>query len=287
MTSVPYSTRKTQSVNSLTNANIAPTPTDNDVLTYKSATNSWINQSIAGGSAINAQTVDITDNNTDTTLYIVLTDNAGVNQSLNVDSMTTPISVNPSTGDLNVVDTLVVNDTQVRCGKSAGSSLQGVGCVAVGQSAGAENQQKNAVAVGARAGEEEQSGIAVGADSGRVTQGLAAIAIGSSAGNSKQGKNAIAIGSSAASSQQGGGAIAIGLSAGNLTQGRQSIAIGTNTASNIQPDNQIFINASGAAVNGATASACYITPIRGVAHGIGVGVMKYDPVLFEVTYSTS
>lgn len=286
MTSVPYSTRKSQSVNSLTNTNIAPTPTDNDVLTYKSATNSWINQA-SGGGAINAQTVDVTNVNGNTDYNLVFTDGAGVNKQLRVDANSTPITVNPNTGDLTVVDTLVVNQNQVRCGKNAGISLQGGGCVAVGQSAGAENQQKNAVAVGAKAGEVEQNGIAIGAASGRQNQELAAIAIGLSAGNSRQGKNAIAIGSSASTSLQGGGAISIGLNAGNLSQGKQSIAIGTNTASNFQPNNQIFINATGGALNGISAGACYIAPLRGLPHGLGVGVVKYDPLSFELTYSTT
>ena len=28
-------------------------------------------------------------------------------------------------------------------------------------------------------------------------------------------------------------------------------------------------------------------PIRGVAHGLGVGVLKYDTTTFEITYSTT
>tara|TARA_R110000803_G_scaffold64120_1_gene124998 strand:- start:2242 stop:3105 length:864 start_codon:yes stop_codon:yes gene_type:complete len=287
MTSVPYSTRKSQSVNSLTNTNIAPSPTDNDVLTYKSSTNSWINQSIAGGSAINAQTIDITDNNTDTTLYIVLTDNAGVTQSLNVDSITTPISVNPNTGDLNVVDTLKLDQLRVAVGKRAGAINQLGGATALGQLAGNDNQGKNAVAVGFQAGQTEQLGIAVGSNAGNANQALGALAIGVSAGNAGQGRSTVAIGINAATTSQGDGAIAIGSASGNLVQGTSSIAIGKDAASLNQPANQIFISASGTPVNGANTSACYINPIRGVAHGIGVGVMKYDPVLFEVTYSTT
>jgi hypothetical protein len=287
MTSVPYSSRSKQSVNSLTNTNVAPSPTDNDVLTYKSATNSWINQSIAAGSAINAQTIDITDNNANTTLYPVLTSGVGVSQILNIDSLARPISVNPSTGDLCVVDTLKIDQLRVAVGKRAGEVNQLGGATAVGQLAGNDSQGKNAVAIGFQAGQTSQLGIAVGSNAGNAGQAISAVAIGVSAGNLTQNTEAIAIGFNAATTLQGQRAIAIGSAAGNISQGRNSIAIGEATASLNQPNNQIFINASGTAVNGANGAALYINPIRGVAHGIGVGVMKYDPVLFEVTYSTT
>jgi hypothetical protein len=40
-------------------------------------------------------------------------------------------------------------------------------------------------------------------------------------------------------------------------------------------------------LNPTQANSCFIKPIRGVAHGIGVGLTKYDPTTGELTYSTT
>lgn len=286
MTVVPYSTKMIPTLGQIRNVDInINTLVSGQVISFDATTQLWKN---TGGGAVNAQTIDITDVNTSADYNLVFCDGAGVNKQLSVDATIGPISVNPSTGDLNIVDTLVVNTTQVRCGKRAGASNQGSGAVAVGLLAGFETQAKEAVAIGIQAGEELQLGaVAVGAFSGQREQGDQAIAIGADAGNSRQGKGAIAIGGAAGQTTQGGGAISIGQNAGNFTQGKSSIAIGTNSASSLQPNNQILINATGLPVNGLFASACYITPIRGLPHGLGVGVIKYDPISFELTYSTT
>jgi len=102
---------------------------------------------------------------------------------------------------------------------------------------------------------------------------------------------------SAGSGSQGTCAVAIGVNAGSSLQGEYAIAIGYRAGLYSQGARSIIINASGIAVGmGAWASnpsqvtnsdSLYIRPIRGVAHGIGVGRLHYDTTTFEVTYSTT
>jgi hypothetical protein len=46
------------------------------------------------------------------------------------------------------------------------------------------------------------------------------------------------------------------------------------------------LNATGVAVNPA-AAGLFVNPIRGVAQGIGVNVLFYNPSTFEILYSTT
>ena len=98
----------------------------------------------------------ITETNTDATYYPVFVDGAGSGITLRADTTTNPISVNPNTGDFNVVDTLKINQTAVAVGKSAGLTTQGASAVAIGIDAGNNTQGTNAVAIGRAAGQDNQ-----------------------------------------------------------------------------------------------------------------------------------
>ncbi len=103
-------------------------------------------------------------------------------------------------------------------------------------------------------------------------------------GFSSQGTIAIAIGNNAGRENQGAGAVVIGITTEQETQGTNAIAIGQVDGQTSQPANSIVINASGVILNGASASACYVKPLRII---IGTpSIMSYDPSTFEVAYST-
>ena len=89
----------------------------------------------------------------------------------------------------------------------------------------------------------------------------------------------------AGNATQGSGAVAIGISAGQTGQGIASVAIGRVAGQTNQPANSIILNASGVAVNPATASAFYVRPVRGVA--TATPVLVYNTGTYEITYNTS
>ena len=120
------------------------------------------------------------------------------------------------------------------------------------------------------------------------TQGASATAIGQGAGFSAQGGSAVAVGLNAGNSGQGANAIAIGTNAGQGTttgQGTNSIAIGNSAGVASQTAGSICLNASGVALN-PNQVGCFIRPLRGVALGLGVGVVYYDTATYELQYST-
>jgi hypothetical protein len=178
----------------------------------------------------------------------------------------------------------------IAIGTSAGAASQGRNAIAIGNNAGFSSQNTQAIAIGVSAGAYTQRGntVAIGYQAGQTSQYTAAIAIGYQAGASSQGTSAIAIGLSAGFNSQSISAIAIGLNAGYTGQGSNSIAIGEMAGYTIQPANSIVINASGNNLNGATASACYINPIRNAGATAGVlGGMYYNNFTNEVLYATS
>ena len=81
-------------------------------------------------------------------------------------------------------------------------------------------------------------------------------------------------------------AVCIGNGAGSIGLGDNSVAIGTNASSTNGAADSICIVGDATTVNPPN-SGLFISPIRGVALGLGVGVMKYDPVSKEVVYSTN
>jgi len=213
---------------------------------------------------------------------------------------------NVSGGNLYIDDTadIVFSTSGVRVGSGAGGAQAQVGQVAVGLSAG-QSSQPFSISIGATAGQTDQSGyaISIGTEAGQTRQQLQAVAIGYGAGQIDQSLNAIAVGRTAGGLTQGFSGVAIGTLAGNNTQGDYGIAIGQqagqdNQGANAiaigelagqtsQPANSIAICATGSALNPTGASQLHIDPIRGVALGLGVGVLYYDSATKEIQYSTT
>jgi hypothetical protein len=77
----------------------------------------------------------------------------------------------------------------------------------------------------------------------------------------------MAVGYQAGQYTQGEGAIAIGTWAGRTNQGVYSVAIGYSAGQSNQHANTIVLNASGAALNTATSSAFYVSPVRTATAG--------------------
>ena len=269
---------------------------------------------------------DILDDNTDATFFPVFSSGTGT-QSLLVNNGTNPITINPNTGQLVVDTTLLVEGgaagtrvnigngvagagfggtgaATVAIGERCGESLGGANCVAIGSLAGLSSQGANSVAIGDTAGSVSQgsSSVAVGELAGNTTQGRNCVAVGDTAGGVLQADRATAIGNAcgaanqgidcvgnqAGNSRQGTSSVAIGVNAGFDRQGRNAIAIGNSAGLLLQNDNTIVLNATGAAINGDIGvSRFLVAPMRGVALGVGVGVCVYQPLTFEMVYSTT
>jgi hypothetical protein len=131
--------------------------------------------------------------------------------------------------------TLRTEETRIALGAGAGSSTVGT-TIAIGNLAGATNQSATGLGIGFRAA--------------FIDQGSGAVAIGVDAGNTTQGANSVALGNQAGETSQGANAVAIGYKAGETSQTAGSIVL----------------NASGVALNGATAGL-YVDPIRSTANG--------------------
>ena len=85
------------------------------------------------------------------------------------------------------------------------------------------------------------------------------------------------------------GSVALGLFAGSTGQGTNAIAIGTSAGASQQGANSIILNATGVAVNGSTANAFFVKPIRAVNGGglpSGFFPMAYNPTTSEIIYWT-
>jgi hypothetical protein len=180
----------------------------------------------------------------------------------------------------------------VSIGTQSGQTSQGTNSVAIGRFTANSSQGNNSVAIGNQSGQTSQRAncVAIGFNAGNDTQGISSIAMGLNAGQTTQGTKSIAIGENAGQDQQGINCIAIGTQAGQTTQANNSIAIGP-VISNLH-SNTIVLNSAGTGISPTPlpttqASSFYVNPIRGVAHGIGVGILHYDPSTFEITYSTT
>ena len=167
---------------------------------------------------------------------------------------------------------------------TVGSDNINIGC-----GAGQTQQGLNAVALGYQAGQTQQGtgSVAIGLLAGCFDQSMNAIAIGSNSGQTAQGGSSVAIGFNAGQTQQGANSIAIGVNAGQGTQGANSIAIGNLAGQTNQAANTIVISAFGSAVNGATANATYIAPIRTVVADASSNYLRYDDTTKEVTKNTT
>ena len=194
--------------------------------------------------------VNIVDNNTDSTFYPLFVGGTGTAVStLNIDSLAPPFSVNPSNGNITLATTLKIDGNKTALGLGAGQFSQGAGSVAIGQSAGNTGQGAQSIAIGEDSGKIAQAttAIAVGFAAGETDQKQAAVAIGYSAGQTTQGTSAVAIGSQAGATDQKSNAVAIGISAGTTTQGLSAVAIGESAGKNIQGAGSVAIgkNAAG------------------------------------------
>ena len=210
----------------------------------------------------------------------------------------------------------------IAMGGGAGRFTQGVRAIALGDTAGNTSQQQRCVAIGELAGQSNQSeySIAIGSQSGNSTQGANSIAIGRNAGQTSIGADCIAIGRDSVVSSTGStsnsvavgfeamrvngstGCVSIGYKANrdaagansvvigsystNTTgSGSNSIAIGRDAVASSSTADSITINATGAAIT-ANQAGLFVAPIRGVALGLGVGVLYYDSSTKEIQYST-
>ena len=143
--------------------------------------------------------------------------------------------------------TLRTSEPRIALGDGAGSSTTGAS-IAIGNLAGNTNQSSTGLGLGFRAAFSDQGSgaVAIGVDAGKTTQGASAVALGNQAGETSQGANAIAIGFKAGETSQTAGSI--------------------------------VINASGVALDGATAGF-YVDPIRSTANG---RPLMYDTITKEL-----
>lgn len=236
--------------------------------------------------------LNITDTNTNATYYPTFVAGSGP-QALLADIATGPFSINPNNGNINLADTIKINQTQVSLGKGSGLGTN-TGTVAIGQAAG-PSQNIDAIAIGRGAGGGTQGvdSVAIGRVAGGAGQSTGCVSIGLAAGQTSQGANAVAVGGSAGQNVgQGPNCVAVGYSAGRgLAGGFQqsnSVAIGAFAGEGNQAPRSIIINATGAALdNNFGNDCCFIKPLRGVAYGFGVGRLLYNPTTGELTYSTT
>jgi hypothetical protein len=275
-----------------------------------------------------AKNVLFTSDNSNQNCFIPFVKSSGTGtKPLFIDDTTTPITINPNTGDIRMIG--LKNDVangNVSLGIRAGIT-QGGSCLAIGTDSGATSQGQFSVGIGQEAGQNNQSvrSVAIGFVAGKTSQGNDCVAIGQGAGSVSQGAEAVAIGVNAGrlvaqgarsviiggeacrngqltdavaigyaagkgtenstATRQGQYAVAIGRQAGEFTQGTNAIAIGYLAGQTSQTQNSIALNASGSALN-PTEQGLFVRPVRGVARGLGVGVLHYDTSTYEITYST-
>ena len=168
-----------------------------------------------------------------------------------------------------------MNLAQIAIGQNARVSSTGPYSVAIGLNAGQTGQKESSVAIGNASGNfnQDSQSVAIGSFSGNVEQGYYCVAIGNQAGQNTQKYNSVSIGSKAGENFQQENAIAIGYLAGNTGQ----------------PANSIVLNASGTAVNGSTANAFYVNPVRQISGsgltGVAVGGNLYYYTMYSPTNS--
>jgi hypothetical protein len=174
--------------------------------------------------------------------------------SVFTDSSTQIIDGNTATVYGNIeATTLRTSEARIALGDGAGSSTVG-SSIAIGNLAGSTNQSSTGIGLGFRAAFSDQ--------------GSGAVAIGVDAGNTTQGNRAVALGDQAGETSQGANAIAIGYKAGETSQTAGSIVI----------------NASGVALNGATAGF-YVDPIRSTT--LSARPVVYNTTTKELFYTST
>ncbi len=276
-------------------ANYQALQTNQNVVPTTLAPN-WAVYSPGGG-------VNVVDNNTNATFYPTFVSGVGTGVStLNIDSVTTPFSFNPSNGNIALASTLKIDGDKTAFGQNAGRFSQGAGAIAIGQSAGegfsvgVAGQGTGAIAIGVEAGQgfdlsnyQQTNSIAIGYQAGKKNQGNSSIAVGEGAGNNQQvasiaiglnaantgaiqGSGAVAIGELAGYSGQGATSVAIGQNCGRTSQGAKSVAIGVDSGRTNQGASSIAIGDT-AAFPGQGGSAIAIGQLAGGSAAQGTGAI--------------
>jgi len=177
----------------------------------------------------------------------------------------------------------------VAIGGEAGAS-SGAFTVSVGYQAG-KSIGSDSVAIGREAGLNAGGhgfNVMVGRKAGQLNCGSDAVAVGHQAGMTNLGTKATAIGAKSGELNTGIGVASLGFQALSNNAGNYAIGVGYQAGKVSAPANSITLNAtgdSGMDYSGSTA-AFKVAPIRGVAHGIGSGILHYNTTTKEITYST-
>lgn len=131
------------------------------------------------------------------------------------------------------------------------------------------------------------SSVVIGNNAGATNCGPNTTIVGVLAGQTSPGDGTCLYGIDAGNSNAQVGACCFGLQAGRVTCGANSICIGKYAGVTNCPANTIVMNATGVAVNPASAGV-YITSIRGLTGtGRTVGTVEYNPTTSELTYIVS
>lgn len=215
----------------------------------------------ATGPVAPASAVTTTLSNVNATVFPTFVSATSGDNPILVDS---GFTYNPSVGDIAIENMFKITNQ---------AFMGGNGALSVGYNAGLTSQGQGAIAIGSNAGTNSQSPNSV--------------AIGRFSGNSSQSENTVAVGNNSGRTSQSLNAVAVGNLAGNSNQGPSAVAIGSQAGQTSQHDNSVIINATGSSLNSNGVSRFFVKPIRGVALGIGIGSMVYDPATGEITYSTT
>ena len=175
------------------------------------------------------------------------------------------LTYNTTTKEVSNIAGLTINANQFAIGNNTGVGA-GVNTFAAGFNSG-NNAGSNSYALGINTGN---------------NTGVNQTSIGEAAGNNSEQSVCIGVNTGIGTFN----ATCIGNGAGSVGLGFNSVAIGTNASSTGGAADSICIVGDATTVNPPN-SGLFISPIRGVALGLGIGVMKYDPVSKEVVYSTN
>jgi hypothetical protein len=264
-----------------------------------------------GGGSSSTSIVDVTGSNINLSYNIVFTHGGGTGKTLFVGSITTLSTINPNTGEIQIVDTLKITNNTVSVGKNSGVS-QLADSISIGSSAGL-NQSLRGISIGLLAGSSQgNDSIAIGSNSGLsqgeesvaigsytgTNQGVNSVAIGAKAGQTNQDMSACAFGSMAGNLNQRNHACAFGASSGKILQGIYSVCVGYEAGENIagdsslllgalagkssSADNSIILNATGTDLSSAT-TGLFVKPIRTLANVSTFQSLYYNTSTGEVS----
>ena len=257
-----------------------------DVSTFETVYYDTVNGEITtkvftGSGGGGSTTVDTTNQNGNANYNLVFTNGAGSGKSMFVDNNTTPSTINPSSGEINIVDTLKITDTRVAVGKGSGVS-QGISGVSIGLNSGI-GQGTGSVSVGSENANSGQgiSSTSIGSGAAFANQGNQAVSFGFSSGRTNQELGASSFGAQSAFSGQKQYATACGFGSGYTNQGANSLALGVFAGRSNQAANSIVLNGTGADLN-AGSSGLFVAPIANIAGTNGLPALYYNKTTKEV-----